>query len=113
MLPDGKISGLSTDNKERRDKSCLVREGDCTDMRSGDRTGHCITTQERRAEQRRFSTNCGRTLLTRLALNTTNGRNRSHYELFAAEIFGLFSSAPPTHAAVAVGSVGVGAAVDR
>ena len=82
-------------------------------MRSGDRTGHCITTQERRAEQRRFSTNCGRTLLTRLALNTTNGRNRSHYELFAAEIFGLFSSAPPTHAAVAVGRVGVGAAVDR
>lgn len=46
-------------------------------------------------------------------LNTTNGRNRSHYERFAAEIFGLFSSAPPTHAAVAVGRVGVGAAVDR
>ena len=47
-----------------------------------------------------------------LTLKTTNGRNRSHYELFAVEIFGLFSSAPPTHAAVAVGRVGVGAAVD-
>ena len=34
-------------------------------------------------------------------------------ELFAVEIFGLFSSAPPTHAAVAVGSVGVGTTVDR
>ena len=54
MLPDGKISGLSTDNiEERIDKSCLVREGDCTDMRSGDRTGHCITTtaEERRGEE--------------------------------------------------------------
>ena len=62
-MPDGTISGLSTDNiEERIDKSCLVREGDCTDMRSGDRTGHCITTtgewregEQRRGEERRGS----------------------------------------------------------
>ena len=70
-----------------------------------------VTSITRRGVQRRFSTNCGRILMPQRY--TTNGRNRSHYELFAAEIFGLFSSAPPTHTAVAVGSVGVGAAVDR
>ena len=84
-------------------------------------TGHCITTtgQESRAEQRRGEERRGSQLTVvefswpSLTLSTTNGRNRSQHELFAVEIFGLFSSAPPTHAAVAVGRVGVGTAVDR
>jgi len=46
--------------------------------------------KQRRGEER-FSTNCGRNLLTQPYTKHYNGRNRSHYELFAVEIFGFSS----------------------